>query len=278
MNLWLVLLLGIIQGITEFLPVSSSGHLAILRALLPGFDDSVLIFDLIVHLGTVLALVVYFRREFAQWGRSLAGKGRGEDDDFVGSRREGIYLLALLIIGNIPTALIGLSLEDAFSGFLQKPAIVGLALLLTGTLLVVSDRRRTDDRIGSVGSISMRLVLLIGIVQGCAVIPGISRSGSTITVAILLGISRPLATRLSFFMATPAILGAFTLEIVKHRELLATSASFAGTAAIAFAASALFGFVALGWLVQLVNRGTLQRFGFYCLSLGAFAILFGLYA
>lgn len=270
-------LLGLIQALTEFLPVSSSGHLRLGHAWL-GFeapDD--LLFDIVLHLGTLVAvLLVYHKRV----GALLAGLGRGLAATKGGIRsaleaHEGLRYFALLVLATLPTGVLGILLKDVVDSEAFGVTHVGIMLLINGCILFASRRFTGSDEDGdahplSVGGIGPREALIIGIAQGLAVMPGISRSGSTIVTALVLGASRMKAAEFSFFLSIPAILGAVVLEF----DPAAMSAGPGGTTPYIVGAlvSAGAGVVALIALLGVVRAAKLHHFALYCWALGTVAI------
>lgn len=251
--------LGVVQGLTEFLPVSSSGHLVLGQHLL-GLKEPELLFDVAVHVGTLAAVVAYFWRDLWTMLRGLWAR----DEDAERGRR----LIMLVVVGSVPTAAIGLFFRHDFERLFGSVTAVGIALLITGVLLMATHfappARRELWRMGAWRA------LVIGLVQGIAITPGISRSGSTISVALLLGVERRLAAEYSFLLSLPAILGALLLHLkdlgpgqaVEWTPLLAGGAVAAGT-----------GLIALKVLIGVVQRGGLHWFAFYCWALGATSLI-----
>ncbi len=263
------LALGILQGATEFLPVSSSGHLALAESMLPAGAVPGLLFDVIVHLGTVLAILLIFRARVGRLTRALVGlfpASRAHEVDETDRR-----WIVLLIAGSIPTALIGLALRDAAGHVHATPAWVGVCLLATALILVLSERvgRRTRGHDG----LRLTDALLVGVVQGLAVLPGISRSGSTVGVALWRDVNAETAVEFSVLISIPAVIGANLLEVARvglgavRAELLPLVVGF-GTA---FLSGALC-LKALQWAVM---RRKLRPFAAYCTLVGAGAIVFG---
>ena len=218
-----VLILGIVQGLTEFLPVSSSGHLVVAQHYLPGFSGPPLPFDVLLHLGTLVSLVVYFHRDIWRIIRSFFEYSSPEAGGF---RRLGL----LIIIGSIPTAAIGIGLEDVFERMFVSPRMVPVMFLITAAVLLGAEvymRRRDGERSGeeeipaedasidhrTAKSVGVVQALFIGFIQGCAIVPGISRSGSTIAAGILTGVQREESARFSFLLSIPAVFGAFLLHL-----------------------------------------------------------------
>ena len=268
------ILLGALQGLTEFLPVSSSGHLALLQQFF-GLHEPALIFDLFVHIATLFAVVLMYRRDI--WALITAWVGPGSSTPFLShapevyaERSSARRLGMLLIVANLPTAVIGLTFESTFERLFTIPWAVGLALIGTGTILWCVKQfvlRPGKTKMG------IAHALLLGCVQGLAITPGISRSGSTIAAALLCGIPRDMAARFSFLMSIPAILGA---TLLKSASLNALSSEQLSLIAAGMLSALIVGYVALRVLVHLVQQGDLWRFAFYCWCLGLSAILVSL--
>lgn len=267
------ILLGTLQGLTEFLPVSSSGHLALLQQFF-GLHEPALIFDLFVHIATLFAVVLMYRCDiwalitawFGPWSSATLSHAPEVYAERASARRLGM----LLIVANIPTAMIGLTFESFFERLFTIPWAVGLALIGTGTILWCVKQfviRPGKTKMG------IAHALLLGCVQGLAITPGISRSGSTIATALLCGIPRDMAARFSFLMGIPAILGA---ALLKSASLNALSSEQLSLIAAGMFSALIVGYVALRVLVHLVQQGDLWRFAFYCWCLGLGAILVSL--
>ncbi|MEE2830077.1 MAG: undecaprenyl-diphosphate phosphatase [Myxococcota bacterium] len=272
---WLqAILLGALQGLTEFLPVSSSGHLVLAQEWL-GEDffasDNPLFFDLVLHVGTLLPVFWFYRRELVgilkspREAPSLAEAGglvawlRGNPSRWMG---------VMVLVGSVPTALIGLTFEDSFESLFSSVGAVCTALVITALLLIgtafVKERQ-------SGGPISLLAALGIGAVQGLAITPGISRSGSTIAFALFGGFDREQAARFSFLLSIPAILGAVVLKT--------DASTFGGEVdwlalGCGFVSSALVGYLALTLLVAVVRKGALHRFAGYLIPVALVGWLF----
>jgi len=253
-------LLGLLQGLTEFLPVSSSGHLVLAQSLLPGFRQPGVLFDVLLHGGTLGAVLVYFRREV---GELLASLRPGGDP----SHRR---LALLLVVATVPTGLIGVLFKDQLEALFHAPRAAAAMLLVTGVLLWVSEAL-ARPRLGLEG-LGYGRALVVGVVQGLAIVPGISRSGSTIAAGTLLGIRGEDAARFSFLLSVPAVLGAVVLQA---RELGGVDpgalAVYAAGALAAFCA----GLWAIRFLLAVIRRGRFRWFAVYCWCLGAGYLLFG---
>lgn len=264
------ILLGALQGLTEFLPVSSSGHLVLLQQFL-GLQEPELLFDILVHAATLFAVFMIYRRDllelalaFPGVSTSLSPHSPGIDKDIAHARRLGL----LILVANIPTAVIGLVFNAKFEHLFATPWAVGSALLVTGGVLWSLKQNAGSPE----GIHDMRVwhALVLGLVQGLAITPGISRSGSTIAVALWCGLHRETAARFSFLMAIPAILGAMLLKL----DTLSTIAGDQVGIFVGGMVSALVvGYIALRFLLRLLMQGNLWRFAIYCWLLGLGAIL-----
>ncbi len=255
MSLLHALLLGLLQGLTEFLPISSSGHLVLGQYLL-GIHSENVAFEVAVHLGTLLAVLVYFRRDLAMVLHDFFAGGAG--------RRVGWMLLLAMV----PTAVIGLGFKGLLESLFQVPRIAAGGLLLTTALLVAAERVRGGDR--PLTGVRTLDALLVGTLQGLAIVPGISRSGSTIAAGLFAGMSRDAAARFSFLLSIPAILGAAVLTLKDFSTLENGMALpfLAGTVASAFS-----GYVAIGVLMAVLRRGRLYGFAAYTLIVGVLGLI-----
>jgi undecaprenyl-diphosphatase len=230
MNYLYACLLGMIQGLTEFLPVSSSGHLAITQHFLPGFEQPGLFFDVLLHAATTLAVIIYFRKDI--WNLLVC---YFRNDDTAISNR---HILRMLILGSIPTAIIGLSGKDFFEGLFENLLVIGCMLIVTATLLALAEKTRKDGR--SLAQVNGSDAILVGITQGLAIIPGISRSGSTIACLLLRGIDGEAAARFSFLLALPAIGGAMLLSLKDLQQVTPSDLPAYGLGALIAFLSGLF--------------------------------------
>lgn len=262
---WLqALILGVVQGLTEFLPVSSSGHLVLAQQWFGDkflFKQEAVAFDLVLHVGTLLPVLYFYRADLIAIIKSIfsggdALKSEGPVGWLQADRHR--WLALCVVLATIPTGLIGVGLKDTFESLFHDSRAVCGALFFTGFLLFSTrffgrgDTARRD--------LTVPIALLIGLAQGFAITPGISRSGSTIALALLLGLDRDLAARFSFLLSIPAILGAVVL-VAKDGVTLTGEAVPA--LAVGFVASMLVGYAALSMLVALVKRGGLHKFSYY---------------
>ncbi len=263
MSLLEAFILGIVQGLSEFAPVSSSAHLVLVPWLL-GWDSPDLAFDTTLHLGTLLAVVVYFRADLwrlaTAWLSSLA-RLRADDAE--------ARLAWLLIIATIPAAVAGVVLGDWFEEMFQKPTLVGVFLLGTAAFMTTAEKWKPQAQ--NPGKPTLPNALAIGLAQAVAIAPGISRSGSTIATGLLTGLPRHEAARFSFLLSLPVILGAGamqTRELIKSGDLAAS----AGPLIVGFVAAAVSGYLCIHFLLAFLRRHSLRAFAVYCLVIGAGAI------
>ena len=258
------ILLGVVQGLTEFLPVSSSGHLVIFENLL-GFKEPEILLDASLHLGTLLAVCIYFRSDLKKMIQELwAWVAPGSQNGAPGPHA----LLALMVVvGSIPTAFIGLIFKDPLEALFSSVTTVGVMLLVTGVIVGVT--KFISRNHGKWDQVGIWMALAIGTVQGLAIIPGISRSGSTIVCALLLGLNRETAGRFSFLLSIPAIIGAVGL----HLESDAIARVGIAPLTVGFASSALVGFFALKLLMGMVKKGHFYYFAPYCWVVGILTII-----
>ena len=256
------LLLGILQGATEFLPVSSSGHLVIFPHLL-GWPEPGLTFDTLLHLGTLAAVVFYFRRELWQLAVAVWDSLRRRSLDTAEAR-----LAWFLVLATIPGALLGFLFEDQVEQLFGMPRTVAIFLLVTAALLALSELLSRRNR--GLETLTWRDALLIGLAQAAAILPGLSRSGATIAAGLLLGYRREESTRFSFLLAIPIVLGGGLYQLLKL-----VMAGFSGVGSLALVgmlAAALVGYAAVSGLLALVRRHALWPFVAYCALLGVLVL------
>ena len=277
---WLqALIMGVFQGLTEFLPVSSSGHLALAGALL-GVEDpeEVLAFTIAVHIATVLSTLLMLWPRVAWVFKGLFKTGRSITPSPYGIRAlnaEQNYALAI-IISMIPVGIVGLCFKDAVEAQFSSLLVVGCCLLLTAVLLALSHfcKPRPKEHIGFAHA------FLIGVAQACAVLPGLSRSGSTIATGLLLGNAKERLAQFSFLMVIPPILGEALLEVKDMLEVGVSQAMggiSTGALIVGFLSAFITGCLACRWMVRLVARGKLIYFAAYCALVGAATIVWQLF-
>ena len=271
MTLIEAVILGIVQGLTEPLPVSSSAHLVIVPALIPGFHQPGVAFDVLLHLGTLLAVVFFLRREIGELFASLMpGKGPAENapEADTGEKAANRRMVLWLAIATFLTGVIGILFKDRIERLFESVETTAFMLLITGILLFLSDRVKTNQR--RKGEMNLTDGIVLGLVQAVALIPGISRSGSTITFGIFRGLERKTSATFSFLLSIPAISGAV---ILKSADLLRLPASDLPALGAGFVAAAVTGFLSLKLLFAIINKTGLSLFAYYCWFVGAATLI-----
>ena len=263
-------ILGIIQGLTEFLPISSSAHL-ILVPWFFGWDPEGLTFDVAVHVGTALAVIAFFWKDWALLARE-AVKGLIERQPFGNAHRK---LAWFIVVGTIPAGVIGLMFEEAVDGKLRSPLVPVFTLVVFGLLLLYAEKKSRQNR--ELKSYTLKDAILIGCAQAVALIPGVSRSGITITTAMLRNSDRTSAARFSFLLSTPIIAGAGLLKAFSLFKTMNDPAaeviSFTVLGA-GFVAAAVTGFFCIKYFLRYLSRGSFLPFVIYRLLLAAVILIF----
>ncbi|WP_154640208.1 undecaprenyl-diphosphate phosphatase [Lewinella sp. W8] len=261
MELVKALILGVVQGLTEFLPVSSSGHLELAKWILQ--DDSIaaesMLMTVSLHAATALATLVVFRREVMEILRDLLKF----------TWNEGTRFSWFIVLSMIPAAIVGVLFDDMLEALFDRQIVlVALMLIVTGFLLFLADRAQETDQ-----KVSWKSALLIGLAQAVAILPGISRSGATISTSVLLGVDRERAARFSFLMVVPLILGKMAKDLLEGDFTGATPLLELG---VGFVAAFLTGMLACVWMIRLVKRAELKWFAYYCFAVAGIVLLFRL--
>ncbi|WP_299158442.1 undecaprenyl-diphosphate phosphatase [uncultured Eudoraea sp.] len=256
------IILGIVQGLTEFLPVSSSGHLELGKAILG--DNSIpqesLLFTVVLHFATALSTIVVFRQDVWEIIRGLFQFKWNEETRFS----------LKIVISMIPASIVGLIFEEQLEGFFGgNVAFVGYMLLITALLLYLADKARETQK-----KVTYLNAFVIGVSQAIAILPGISRSGATISTSVLLGVDKTKAARFSFLMVVPLIIGKMAKDIIGGELQYQSEQTIAMGAG--FIAAFIAGLVACTWMIQLVKKSKLSYFAIYCFIVGCIAIGFGL--
>ena len=268
-------ILGVVQGVTEFLPVSSSGHLVLFENLF-NFDPEtpeMLLFDLAVHVGTVAAIFIVFRKSIAAFVRNLLVCGKyGKSPVEIYKKSPSVHLLVLAIFATAVTAVFGLLGEKHFAAARGSLFIVASMWIVTGTLLLITDLRG-KSRLG-LRQFGIWAAIVVGLAQAAAIMPGISRSGATICAAILLGLRRRWAVEFSFLIAIPAILGATVVQSVRDFAQISSGSLPIGSVVIGSVAAALTGILALKLLIKTSRTANLKYFAFYCYILACFVLVY----
>ena len=265
------LILGIVQGLTEFLPVSSSAHLVLVPALM-GWEAPSVSFDLVLHLGSMVAVIAYFWRDLLEIAKAFFEK----DEAAVVKRRVGLFL----VVGTIPAAVIGALLQKNFEAAFGEPAWVAFFLIITGVLLVASQKVSGERASHGRGVAQMKIsdVLAIGFAQAVAILPGISRSGSTISTGLFLGLKRETAARYSFLLSVPIIAGAAIFKL-RHGFGGGADGETGGngeetaTLITGFLFAAVSGFAAVKFMLGYIRRHSLAVFAIYCWVVGGGVLL-----
>ena len=262
--LLIAIILGIVEGVTEFIPVSSTGHLILATELL-GFDaDKWSAFNVIIQLGAILAIVVLYWRTF--WA-VLEGMLMGQAVSWRFVRN--------ILIAFLPSAILGFLLINKIEALLGNGLVVAVALILGGVAILVIERMVKRSDVVGVAEMPLKTVVGVGLIQCLAMVPGVSRSGATILGGLSLGVERRTAAEFSFFLAIPTMLGATTLELVKHRETLMAGASGVGfgTVAVGFVVSFVVAIVVVKAFVHYISRHGFAPFAWYRIIVGAAALV-----
>jgi len=258
MDVITAVILGIIQGLTEFLPVSSSGHLEIAKTILgEGWvGKESLLMTVVLHFATALSTIIIFRKDLVEiFGGLLQFKNN-----------ESFQFSLKIVISMIPAALVGLFFNNQIEGlFGGELTLVGNMLLITGLLLFLADKAKSSAK-----QVGIKGAILVGLSQAIAILPGISRSGATISTAVILGIDKEKAARFSFLMVVPLIFGKMAKDILSG-DIQYESATFLPLI-IGFFAAFFTGMIACKWMIKLVKRSQLKYFAYYCFAIGAIVI------
>ncbi|MGY5849087.1 undecaprenyl-diphosphate phosphatase [Salegentibacter sp. F14] len=263
MNEFDAAILGIIQGLTEFLPVSSSGHLELGKAILgdTSVPEESLLFTVVLHFATALSTLVVFRKDVAEIFRGLFQFKWNEETEFS----------VKIIVSMIPAAFIGFYFEDELEAlFGGNVLFVGFMLIITALLLWLADKAKNTQK-----KVSYSNAFVIGVSQAISILPGISRSGATISTSVILGNDKTKAARFSFLMVVPLIIGKIFKDLIDGN--LAQSTTDASLLIIGFLAAFLAGLAACTWMIALVKKSKLSYFAIYCFVVGVAAIIFGYY-
>ncbi len=257
------IILGIVEGVTEFIPVSSTGHLILASALLKYDPAYWALFNIVIQLGAILAIVVLYWRTF--WA---VGMGLLKMDP------TAIRFVRNLLVAFIPAAVLGVLIHKQIEAMLGSPVTVAVALIVGGVAILGIERFVKEGNVKGVADIPLPKVIGIGLIQCLAMVPGVSRSGATILGALSLGVERRTAAEFSFFLAIPTMMGATALELVsKRHELAAANTVGVGLIAIGFVVAFLVALLVVRWFVGLVGRTGFSPFGWYRIAIGALALV-----
>jgi undecaprenyl-diphosphatase len=254
-----IILLGIVEGVTEFIPVSSTGHLILAGALL-GYDENQWkVFNVVIQLGAILAVVVLYWRTFLA---VLTGLIRREPDSW--------RFLRNIVVAFLPSAVIGLLLHKQIEALLGNASVVAVALVVGGIAILLIDRKAPPGEERGISGISLGQAVAIGFIQCVSMVPGVSRSGATILGALSLGVERRTAAEFSFFLAIPTMMGATTQELAKNHDHLGVSL---GAIGIGFAVSFVVALVVIRWFIGIVSKHGFAPFGWYRIAAGSLALV-----
>jgi undecaprenyl-diphosphatase len=253
MPIWFAVVLGIVQGTTEFLPISSTAHLRIVPVLL-GRPDPGAAFTAVIQLGTLAAVVAYFARDLGRMTRAL----------FVDRGSTDARLVWLVALGTVPIGVAGVTLKRFVTGQARSLYVVAVALIVVGFVMWIADRRGKQTRL--LADLRLADALLIGLGQACALVPGVSRSGATLTVALLVGLRRDDAARFSFLLSIPAIAAAGLFEL---KDAMATIGHDVVPLLVATGVAAFTGYASIAWLIRFLRTRSVAAFSVYRAVLGA---------
>ena len=255
MTAFQAVILGIIQAFTEFLPISSSGHLVLVQKFFL-FQTPPIFFDILVHIGTLLAIIFYLRKELTDLVLNY-------------KRKENQKLIALIILGTMPIILVGFLIRNRVETIFNSLTILGISFLLTAIILLSTHFIKKFEK--NLTKINWKDSIFIGFSQALAILPGVSRSGATISAALWKNIDRKSSFRFSFFLAIPAILGALILQLFEIRDSVKIDIV---NGLIGLVVATIFGFLALKILEKVLIKGKLSLFGCYCFLLGVIVLIF----
>ena len=268
MNWWDALILGIVQGLTEFLPISSKGHLALFQTMIPGFNQPGVLFDVWLHAATLCAVILYFRRDLIAIARSFWPGG--STGGLAGwTAPEARWFVVLIVVATIPVGVLGIAFRKEIERTFQSVLLIGLALLINGLILFLAARFRKGEK--RIGNFRLWDALWVGLAQIAALFPGISRSGSTISAGMFRGLRGEEAIKFSFFLSLPVILGAVLLEGLK--EITRLHPEDLPAYGIGFIASLASGLLAISLILRIVRNNGLQWFAYYCWLVGILVVL-----
>ena len=277
MSYFEAIILGLVQGLAEFLPISSSGHLALLQQAFGIHEDKVLLFAVLLHVGTLISVfIVYWKDiwelivELCLTIRDLCtGKGLRLAERPI--RKLGV----MIIVATIPTAIIGLVFSNFFDSLYNSVIPIGVGLIITGFLLIFAEKKGEGYR--DIQQMNFRNAIFIGLVQGVAICPGISRSGSTLFGSLICNLDRKFAVKFVFLISIPSILGSAVLEAPAALEAGVTAAE-AGPVLVGMLVAAVSGLVAIKTMIKIVSDKKLSYFSYYVWALGLFVVLYGIFA
>lgn len=273
LEFWMAMVLGVVQGVAEFLPISSSGHLSLLQHFF-GMEEPDALYNILLHFATLVAVCVVYRKDIAdmivEFFRWIAALCTGKGGQGRGSPPEARRMILLLVLGTLPLFLV-LPFDDLVEGMGANPMFVSLMLLLTGCILFLSDHYGGGKKTARTATV--KDVLLVGLAQGAATIPGLSRSGTTISAGMALGFERNFAVRFSFLLSLPAVLGATLLKVVKVAGAGGVDVKLLPMYLVGMAVAGVVGYFSISLVKLLADKGKFGRFAYYCWAAGGIALI-----
>ena len=273
MEFWMAMVLGVVQGVAEFLPISSSGHLSLLQHFF-GMEEPDALYNILLHFATLVAVCVVYRKDIAdmvvEFFRWIAALCTGKGGQGRGNPPEARRMILLLILGTLPLFLV-LPFDDLVEGMGANPMFVSLMLLLTGCILFLSDHYGGGKKTARTATV--KDVLLVGLAQGAATIPGLSRSGATISAGMALGFGRNFAVRFSFLLSLPAVLGATLLKVVKVAGAGGVDVKLLPMYLTGMVIAGVVGYFSISLVKLLADKGKFGRFAYYCWAAGGIALI-----
>ncbi len=273
MTLWMAILLGLVQGVAEFLPISSSGHLTLLQHFF-GMEEVDNLYNILLHFATLIAVCIAYRRDIGEmileFFRGVAALFSKRGAREAGRPPEARRLVMMVIVGTLPLFVV-LPIEGLVEGLGNHPAVVALMLLVTGCILFLSDRLARGTK--NVRTATVKDALLVGVAQGIATIPGLSRSGTTISAGMMLGFDRKFAVRYSFLLSLPAVLGATLLQVVQAIGDESIDLSLLPKYLVGMVVAGVVGYFAIQLVKMLADKGKFGKFAYYCWIVGAVALV-----
>lgn len=252
MSILQAIILGVIQGVTEFLPVSSSGHLVLFQHIF-GVNQSLLTFDACVHLGTLVAVFMFFK------------------NDIISILKKPFQKITwLLLVGTIPTAIIGLAFKDFFEQVFHNGSTLGFGFFITGIILLLSQQMQVGKK--DVSNAKYRDALFVGLMQGAAILPAISRSGLTVSAAFMRGFDKDFAAKFSFLLSIPAILGATLIQVKSLVEVGGENTDLT-VLMVGGASAAIAGYISIKYFIEILKKGKLKYFSYYVFAVGSFVVI-----
>ena len=274
------IILGIVEGFTEFLPISSTGHLILVNQFASFDKEFTLLFDIVIQLGAILAVLAYFRKKLWPFSKDKNPDGRAVEDPRCQPRwhrdKETLNIWYKTIIGVLPAVFLGALFANVIEKKLFNPWVVAMALLIGGWIILFIEKKRPkgcpEPKITSINNLSFKTAFLIGLVQCLSMIPGTSRSAATIVGAMIFGASRMVATEFSFFLAIPTMFAASAYSLLKYNALLNIHQIF--VLSIGFIVSFVVAFAVIKFLINYVQKNNFKIFGYYRIILGIIIILY----